>query len=116
MYFRVYEQKAEEKPRATDIYTCTSLKQVQVQKHATFPPFGKEKYNPELSFWLNSDREAPRAHGYTSRQPTDLEGLDDDEDVVHADGQHEEGDDLDDDEGEGNAGVAEDAQRARDGA
>lgn len=47
---------------------------------------------------------------------TDLEGLHDDEDVVHSYSQHEEGYDLDDDEGEGDAGVAEDSQRACDGA
>lgn len=41
---------------------------------------------------------------------TYLEGLHDDENVVHPHGQHEEGDDLDDDEGEGNAGVAKDPQ------
>lgn len=46
-------------------------------------------------------------------QVTDLEGLHDDEDVVYSHGQHEEGDDLDDDEGEGDADVAEDAQGAR---
>lgn len=45
-------------------------------------------------------------------QATDLEGLHDDEDVVYSHGQHEEGDDLDDDEGEGNTEVTEDAQRA----
>lgn len=43
---------------------------------------------------------------------TDLEGLHNDEDVVHTHSQHKEGDDLDDDEGEGNTDVAEDTQRA----
>ena len=41
-----------------------------------------------------------------------LQRLHDDEDVVHAHGQHQEGDDLDDDERERHAGVAEDAQGA----
>lgn len=45
---------------------------------------------------------------------TNLEGLDYDENVVHPNSQHEEGDDLDDDEGEGNTGIAEDAQGACD--
>ena len=37
--------------------------------------------------------------------------LDNNEDVVDADSQHQEGDDLDDDEGERDASIAEDAQR-----
>lgn len=37
--------------------------------------------------------------------------LHNDENVVDTDSQHQEGDDLNDDEGEGDANVAEDAQR-----
>lgn len=40
-----------------------------------------------------------------------LIGLHYDEDVVHPHGQHQERDDFDHDEGEGDAEVAEDAQR-----
>lgn len=42
--------------------------------------------------------------------------LHDNKDVVHADSQHQEGDDLDHDEGEGDTGVAEDPQWAGHGA
>lgn len=45
-----------------------------------------------------------------------LQCLDDNKDVVHADGQHQERDDFDHDEGEGDAQVAKDPQRGRDGA
>lgn len=39
-----------------------------------------------------------------------LQCLDYNEDVVHADGQHQERNDFDDDEGERDAGVAKDPQ------
>ena len=42
-----------------------------------------------------------------------LELLDQDEDVVDSDGQDQEGDDLEDDEGGGHAGEAEDPDRGR---
>lgn len=52
------------------------------------------------------------ARRHALRCKTHLVGLDQNEDVVHPDRQHQEGDDLDHDEGEGDPGVAEDAQRA----
>lgn len=45
-----------------------------------------------------------------------LVGLDQDEDVVHANSQHQERDDFNHNEGERDPNVAEDAQRARHGA
>lgn len=47
---------------------------------------------------------------------TYLQCLDYNKDVVHANGQHQERDDFDDDEGERDARVAKDPQRGRDGA
>ena len=44
-----------------------------------------------------------------------LVGLDEDEDVVDADGEDEEGQDLEDDHGAGDAQVAEEARRGHDG-
>lgn len=62
--------------------------------------------------------EPSSAHGarpwlpHSVRHDTHLVGLDQNEDVVHPDRQHQEGDDLDHNEGEGDSNVAEDAQRA----
>lgn len=45
-----------------------------------------------------------------------LQRLDYNEDVVHTDGQHQERNDFDHDEGEGDAEIAKNPQRGRDGA
>lgn len=54
--------------------------------------------------------ELARQLPHSVRHDTHLVGLDENEDVVHPDRQHQEGDDLDHNEGEGDSDVAEDAQ------
>ena len=57
----------------------------------------------------------PPSPSAAAAQPPYLKRLDEDEDVVDADGEHEERHDLDDDQGRRHAEVAEGAERAQHG-
>lgn len=79
---------------------------------------GTRKKNARLSYFsarsqLTSTKRAQHFSECVTFELTHLVGLHNDEDVVHAHGQHEEGNDLNDDEREGDADVAEDTQRTR---
>lgn len=64
----------------------------------------------------SGDEERRKVVGESVKVRKHLKCLDNNKDVVHADGQHQEGDDFDHDEGEGDAHEAKDPQRGRDGA